>query len=118
MKGGIAMETVSTSYLLFWMVLLTLFLMGFFVIPRILLRRAISQVVRIFRDHHSLCSEIPKTVEELGLTPQSLMDRLIKPRDYKPYALQVLINAGVIRQGKEGKLCLLEEGLPELSKRM
>jgi hypothetical protein len=111
------METISTSYLLFWIVLLTLFWMGFFVIPRILLRRAISQVIRIFRNHHSLCSESPKTIDELGLTPQSLMDRLVKPRDYKPYGLQVLINAGVVHRTQEGKLCLLEERLPELLRR-
>jgi hypothetical protein len=110
------MEAISTSYLLFWMVLLALFWMGFFVIPRILLRRAISQVISIFRKNHSLCSESPKTVDELGLAPRSLFERFFKPRDYKPYGLQLLINAGIVYRTEDGKLCLLEEKLPGLMK--
>ncbi len=101
---------------LFWVILITLFWLGLFVIPRILVRRAVLQVVRIFRQRHALCSETPKAVEELGLAPQSLVDRLFKPRDYKPYALQLLISSGVIRLTEGGRMCLLEDELPELQR--
>ncbi len=108
----ITMETQSSSFI-FWGILLALFWLGIFVIPRILLRRAISQVIRIFRGSHSLCSENAKTVDELGLAPPSLTERLFKPRDYKPYALQFLIRAGLVRVSGEGRMCLLENKTAE-----
>ena len=110
------METPSVSFV-FVAVLLILVWLGLFIIPIYLLRRAIFQVVRIFRINHSLCSEVPKTVVELGLTPVSLMDRFSKPRDYKPYALQFLLKSGVIRQDQAGSLCLSEEKLDEVLER-
>ena len=108
----IVMETGSVN-LLYWVILVILFCLGVFVIPSYLLRRAIFQVVTIFRRSHSLCSESPKTIDELGLTPPALMDRMLKARDYKPYALQVLIRARVVRQTDDGKLCLIDERAAE-----
>ncbi len=107
------MERLSVNFI-FVAILLTVVWLGLFIIPIYLLRRAIFQVIRIFRINHSLCSESSKTVEELGLTPVSLMDRFSKPRDYKPYALQFLLKSGVVRQDQEGSLCLLEEKLDEV----
>jgi hypothetical protein len=112
-EEAIVMETALVNSL-YLAILFILFWLGLFVIPRILLRRAISQVISIFRRSHSLCSESPKTVDELGLAPQSLMNRLFKLRDYKPYALQFLVKAGIVRQTEGGKLCLAEEKLPQL----
>jgi hypothetical protein len=114
-EEAIVMETASVNPL-YLVILLMLFWLGFFVIPSLMLRRAISQVIRIFRRNHSLCSESPKTVGELGLAPQGLMDRLFKPRDYKPYALQFLARAGAVRQTEDGKLCLVEEKLGHISR--
>ncbi len=105
------MET-NTSTLLFWVILLAFFWLGIFVIPNLLLRQAVSQVLDIFRQSHSLCSESPKTANELGLVPPSLVGRLFKRRDYKPYALQLLIKSGMVRLTREGKMCLLENKLP------
>ncbi len=101
-----------TSNLAFWMILLSLFWIGFFILPQMLLRRAIAEVVNIFRQSHSLCTETPKTAEELGLAPQRPMDRLFKRRDYKPFALQWLIKSGFVRLTGEGKMCLWENKLP------
>ncbi len=106
------METVSVN-LISVAILLTLVWLGLFVIPIYLFRRAIFQVVRIFRISHSLCSETPKRVEELGLTPPTLTERLTKSRDYKPYALQFLLKSGVVQQDQDGSLCLLEGKLDE-----
>ena len=107
------METLPANFV-FVAILLTLVWLGLFIIPIYLLRRAIFQVIRIFRINHSLCSEGPKTVEELGLMPVSFMDRFSKPRDYKPYALQFLLKSGVVRQDQDGFLCLSEEKLDEV----
>jgi hypothetical protein len=106
------METGSLN-LLYWVVLFTLFFLGVFVIPGYLLKRAIVQVVAVFRRSHSLCSERPKTVDELGLAPQSLMDRFFKLRDYKPYALQFLVKSGVVLRTEDGKFCLINKRADE-----
>ncbi len=102
----------TPSVFILWMILLVLFYVGFVIIPRLLLRQAVSQIVERFRQSHSLCSESPKTADELGLGPQSLTDRLFRFRDYRPYALQVLIKFGIVRLTQEGKMCLLEDKLP------
>jgi hypothetical protein len=94
--------------------LFALLWVAFFTIPRYLIKRAVSQVISIFRQSHSLCSESPKTVNELGLEPKSLADRMLKLRDYKPYALQILVYTGVVRVTNDEKVCLLEEKVPEL----
>ncbi len=99
------------SIFVIWVMLLVLFYIGFVIIPRLLLRQAVSQVVERFRESHSLCSESPKTADELGLGPQSLADRLFRFRDYRPYALQALIKFGVVRRTEEGKMCLMEDQL-------
>ncbi len=100
------------SIFVIWVILLVLFYVGFGIIPRLLLRQAVSQVVERFRESHTLCSEGLKTANELGLGPQSLTDQLFRFRDYRPYALQALIKFGVVRVTEEGKMCLLEDKLP------
>ena len=100
-------------YWIIWILFLGLAYLVFFVISKYLIRRAVSQVVGRFKRTHSLCSENPKTVDELGLGPPSVFDRLTKPRDHKPYALEVLIRTGVIRVTEEGKLCLVENRMNE-----
>ncbi len=104
----------NTSNFLFWLMLLAFFWIGLFVIPRMMLRRAVLEVLNIFRQSHSLCSENPKTVDELGFTSQNLTGGLFKPRDYKPYVLQMLIKSGVVRLTGEGKMCLWDDKIPEL----
>ncbi len=106
------MEPNSANFL-FWMMLLTFFWIGLFVIPQLMLRRAVFEVLNIFRQSHSLCSESPKTVDELGLTSQSLTVGLFKPRDYKPYALQILIKSGMVRHTEEDKMCLWDDRISE-----
>jgi hypothetical protein len=113
----IAMETGTFPHALYWtiwIIFLSLTYLAFFVISKYLIRRAVFQVVDRFKMNHSLCSENPKTADELGLGPPSLYDRLTKPRDYKPYALELLIRTGVIRVTDEGKLCLPENKMHEV----
>jgi hypothetical protein len=42
------------------------------------------------------------------------MERFMKPRDYKPYALQILTRQGVLCQTEDGRLYLSEEKLNEV----
>ena len=82
-----------------------------FVIPGWRLKRAIRQVIQIFRKTNATSVKNAKTVGELGLRPLGFFDRILKLRDYKPYALTVMISAGVVRQTEDGKVYLSEEKL-------
>ena len=108
------MGTNGLTSLLFVLILLAVFGMSLFILPRFMLKRAMSQVIRVLQYHRSLSKESAKTVEELGLKPHSFMERFMKSRDYKPYALQILTRQGVLCQTEDGKLYLSEEKLNEV----
>jgi hypothetical protein len=88
-----------------------LLMLAFLAVLRIqafLVKRALTQVIDRFRTSHSLCSQGSKTVDELELRPPDFLERIYKPRDYKPYALKMLIRTGAVRLSGNGKMCLLE----------
>ena len=82
-------------------------------IPQWRLKRAIPQVVRIFREMNALDMKNAKTIDELGLRPKGMMEQMFKRRDYKQYALTVLMQTGIIQTTEDGKLYLSEEMLSE-----
>ena len=98
----------------FVLILLAVFGTALFILPRFMLKRAMSQVIRVFRGHRALSKESAKTAEALGLKPHSFMERFMKPRDYKPYAIQILSRQGVLCQTEDGRMYLSEEKLNEV----
>ena len=86
-------------------------LLALVIIPRWRLKRAISQVIQIFREHNAIDAKGAKTIDELSLRPRSSMEVMFRGRDYKPYALNFLIKAKIIQQTEDGRLYLLEEKL-------
>jgi hypothetical protein len=82
-------------------------------IPRWLMRRAARQVIKIFREHNATDAKNAKTIDELGLRPPGMMERMMRRRDYKPYALNALMKAEIIHQTEDGKLYLSEEKLSD-----
>jgi len=108
------MGTNGLTSLLFVLILLAIFGISLFILPRFMRKRAMSQVIRVFRVHRSLSKENAKTVEQLGLKPHGFMERFMKPRDYKPYALQILTRQGVLCQTEDGRLYLSEQKLNEV----
>ena len=76
-------------------------------------RRAISKVIEIFRQHNALRINDAKTVEELGLEKPDFAQRIMRGRDFKQYALQILIKRGVICETEDGRLYMVEEKLNE-----
>lgn len=82
-------------------------------VPAFLTRRAMRQVVSRFYAAGALSPQRAKTLAELGLTPPNILERLTKPRDYKPAALRLLQQTGAVQLTQEGKLFLLEERLHE-----
>jgi hypothetical protein len=88
-------------------------------IPRFMIKRAIKQTIAIFRHYKVFRVDQAKTRGELGLNPPDFMARITSLRDYKPSAMQILMNEGVIVSTEEGKLYMDERKLAEfLRKRM
>ena len=80
-------------------------------IPRFMINRAIRSVIRIFRQNNAVTVRDAKTAEELDLNPKPFLQRAFRTRDYKPYALQILMNTNIIQATEDGRLYLAEDQL-------
>jgi hypothetical protein len=72
-----------------------------------LTKRAISQAIDIFYQHDALGRNSAKTIDEPGLTPPNLLQRMNQLRDYKPYAPKILMDKDIIRAPRDGRFSLL-----------
>jgi len=90
-----------------------LLLLGLFFIPRWLVKHAARQVIKIFRAHNATDSKTARTVDELGLRPLGMLERMMRRRDYKPQALTALMQAGIVKTTEDGKVYLSEDKLAE-----
>ena len=95
------------------LILMVVALGGSLYVRTLLTRRAIFKVIEIFYQHQALGMKAAKTRHELGLERPDLLQRMMKPRDYKQYALQILIKREIILEDEEGKLYLVEERLDQ-----
>ncbi len=86
---------------------------GSLYVRTLLTRRAIFKVIDIFYRHQALGTKSAKTRQELGLERPDFLQRMMKPRDYKQYALQVLIKREIVVEDEEGRLSLVEERLDQ-----
>jgi hypothetical protein len=76
-------------------------------------RRAISKVIEIFRQHNALGISDSKTLQELGLERPDFAQRIVRGRDFKQYALQILIERGIICVTEDGRLYMVENKLDQ-----
>lgn len=97
---------------LFILLIVMLAILGFFVLPRVRIRRAVNQVMAIFERSNALDVRSAKTADELGLRPRTFLDGMLRMRDFKPYALQILMQTEVVRQTDGGRLYLAQDRLP------
>ena len=100
---------MSDTTIIIILVVVMIFVM--FILPQLLLRRAIPSVIRIFRQGNAVGIENAKTIEDLGLKPKNIAQAIFRGREYKITALQVLRNANVIQSTEDGKLYLSEKDL-------
>jgi hypothetical protein len=70
-------------------------------------------VIQIFRQNNALDKKTAKTVVELGLQSRGLIEGMFHGRDFKPYALDALLKAGIIKGTEDGRLYLAEDALME-----
>ncbi|MFQ6122529.1 MAG: hypothetical protein ACE5LA_05670 [Dehalococcoidales bacterium] len=107
---------MSDTFIIILMVVI--FILVLLVLPQFLVMRAVPKVIRIFRRHNAVGIKNAKTLDELGLKPQTMFDRMFRLRDYKPRALQLLIGATIVQMTEDGKLYLDEENLANTRWRM
>lgn len=88
-------------------------LLALLYIPALMTKRAIVKIIGIFCRYNAVGVRDAKTINELGLRPPDFFQRLMRPRDYKPYALQALRQAGIVILTDDGKLYMVEEKLDE-----
>lgn len=84
---------------------------GLVYLPRFFLRRAVRQVVTLLRDRGVTSPSAAATLEEMGLGPKTMFERMFRMRDYKPYAVRLLTQAEVLKVTEEGRVYLSEESL-------
>jgi hypothetical protein len=77
-----------------------------FLIPSLMTRRAAFKVIKVFCQADALDAKHARTPDELGLVPPPFLQRMTRPRDYKPQALRVLKDANVVLTTADGKLYL------------
>jgi len=102
----------SVKVVLFFAVMVLAFV-GVLYIRAFFTRRAIFKVIEIFYQHNALGITGAKTLHELGLERPDLLQRMTRPRDYKQYALQILVKRGMILENEDGKVYLAEERLDQ-----
>ena len=105
------METTA----LFILLIIILAVLGLWVLPRIRIKRAVNQVVAIFERNNALDARSAKTIDELGLRPPTFLEGIMRIRDFKPYALQILMKADVIHQTDGGRLYLSQDKLAAIN---
>jgi len=71
------------------------------------------KVIEIFRQHNALGIRDAKTLQELGLERPNFAQRIVRGRDFKQYALQILIKRGIICVTEDGRLYMVENKLDE-----
>jgi hypothetical protein len=100
----------ETGSLVMIVLLMILAFAASFWLRNFLTKRAVLKVVKIFYQHNALSMNAAKTLHELGLERPDFVARMMKPRDYKQTALQLLVKEDVIRI-IDGKLYLIETKL-------
>ena len=91
--------------------LIMIFVALLITLPLMMNKRAIKQVIKRFRDREACDPDSAKTIDELGLTPPSFRERLMRFRDYKPAAMNGLVRVGIIQVTGDGRFYLAEDKL-------
>ena len=94
-------------------VLVAIFVVVTWVLPRRSTRRAIPTVIRIFRERNAVGRGNAKAIDELGLKPpkKGVIRMMFTPRDYTINAIGSLMKANIVQKTEDGKLYLSEENL-------
>jgi hypothetical protein len=100
----------STRSLVLFILVILLLLVLAFAGSSFLMRRALKQVVKMFRDGGALSPETAKFAADLGIRQKGILE-IRGLRDYKPSALQFLIRQEVVIVTDDGRVYLSEQKL-------
>ena len=93
--------------------MMAVFILGVYVLPQWRFKRAVRQVVAIFRQKGAVALKQAKTLDELGLNVQrTFLQSLLRGRDFKAYALSALVKGQIVQQADENRFYLVDEKLP------
>jgi hypothetical protein len=105
---------VTQGYnILLFLIFIILTLAGILFLYGFQSKRALFKVIGIFCQHEALGIKDAKTLRELGLESPDFFQKMVRPRDYKQYALQILIKRGMVSVTEAGKLYLVEDNLDQ-----
>ena len=82
-----------------------------FLVLRLRMSRAVKQVVAIFERNNALDVRSARTIDELKLRPRTFLQGMGRMRDFKPYALKILMDAEVVCETDGGRLYLVQDKL-------
>jgi len=99
--------TATDALFIFGLIILAI--LAWLFIPVWMIKRNVPKVIKIFEKKNAIGPENAKTIEELGLKPKSMLQRMFSRRDYKPKALDFLIQANVVQIKEDGKVFITEE---------
>jgi hypothetical protein len=88
-------------------------LAALFLIPSWMTRLAVPKVIKAFCQSGALDARQARTPDELGLAPPPFLQRMTRPRDYRPHALRLLREANVVRTTEDGRLYLSQKELDQ-----
>ena len=80
-------------------------------VPAYMTRRAMPKVIEAFRKKNAVGILNAKTPDELGLSPKAIWKRMFGRRDYKPKAMEFLVQIGILQVTEQGKMYLSEVDL-------
>jgi uncharacterized protein YpuA (DUF1002 family) len=101
-----------------WMVTLIILVVAAVVIlvaatylSRYLFKRAVRQVIMLLRERGATDARHATTLADLGIGPRDFVTRMTRARDYRPYAVQMLRQSGIIVETDTGRIYLSEAEL-------
>ena len=97
--------------ILFISAVLLLMVLTWILLPQFLYKKAISQVIKIFKRNNALTADSARTPKDLGLAQRGWIQNLGRARDYKPRALQMLIDYDIVRKTEDDRVYLVKEKL-------
>ena len=90
-------------------VVILVMIVTWLLLPQLLNRRAAKQVVKILTKNNCVSINTAKTPRDLGLAQRGWISNLGRTRDYKPRALQMLIDYDVVLKTEDGRVYLDKE---------
>ena len=89
-----------------WVAVIVVFIVVYYAASMFTIKRNVVKVIKVFEEKNALTAKTAASAESLGIRKQGFLERAIKMRDNKIYALQFLISAGIVITTSDGKYYL------------